>query len=152
MKINYKNQHGFTLIELMIVVAIIGILASITLPAYQIYTIRTKVLETIYFSGAAKTRIWEEYFTHAAMPDSASHAAYDIEQMMLTSKYVDRATYTRNDLNNSELKVTFKNMGVDANGSTMKFLFQTDTSTITLDCKGGTLADMYRPYSCRSNS
>lgn len=54
-----KNQKGFTLIELMIVVAIIGILAAIAIPAYQDYTIRAKVSEGIVMASEAKTAIAE---------------------------------------------------------------------------------------------
>jgi type IV pilus assembly protein PilA len=54
-------QKGFTLIELMIVVAIIGILAAIAIPAYQDYTIRSKVTEGINLAGAAETTISEGY-------------------------------------------------------------------------------------------
>jgi type IV pilus assembly protein PilA len=54
-------QKGFTLIELMIVVAIIGILAAIALPAYQDYTIRSKVSELILAASAARTAITEKY-------------------------------------------------------------------------------------------
>ena len=56
-----ERQKGFTLIELMIVVAIIGILAAIALPAYLNYTIRTQVAEGISLAGAAKTAVAEYY-------------------------------------------------------------------------------------------
>lgn len=60
------NQQGFTLIELMIVVAIIGILAAIALPAYQDYTIRAKVSEGLVVASAAKTTITENLTTGAS--------------------------------------------------------------------------------------
>src|SRR3954451_4557971 len=63
-----KNvQKGFTLIELMIVVAIIGILAAIAIPAYQDYTVRSKVTELINSAGVCKTTVAEFYQTKCAM-------------------------------------------------------------------------------------
>ena len=60
-------QKGFTLIELMIVVAIIGILAAIALPAYQDYTIRSKVTEGLSLAAAAKLAVAETYASNGAL-------------------------------------------------------------------------------------
>jgi len=69
-----QRQKGFTLIELMIVVAIIGILAAIAIPAYQDYTIRSKVTEMINSAGVCKTSVAEYYQSLGAMPTSAKQA------------------------------------------------------------------------------
>ena len=69
-----KNTRGFTLIELMIVVAIVGILAAIAIPAYTDYTIRAKVSEALAFSAAAKTTISEYYASEGEMPPSLESA------------------------------------------------------------------------------
>jgi type IV pilus assembly protein PilA len=69
-----KVQQGFTLIELMIVVAIIGILAAIAIPAYQDYTIRSKVTELINSAGVCKTSVAEYYQSLGVMPTSAKQA------------------------------------------------------------------------------
>ena len=69
-----KVQQGFTLIELMIVVAIIGILAAIAIPAYQDYTVRSKVTELINAAGVCKTSVAEYYQTKGAMPPDVTAA------------------------------------------------------------------------------
>jgi type IV pilus assembly protein PilA len=71
MKQNYRAQQGFTLIELMIVVAIIGILAAIALPAYQNYTARAQVSEAILAASAMRTDITEFVQSTGGLPGAA---------------------------------------------------------------------------------
>ena len=69
-----RVQQGFTLIELMIVVAIIGILAAIAIPAYQDYTIRSKVTELVNAAGVCKTGVAEYYQSKGKMPATRDEA------------------------------------------------------------------------------
>ena len=82
-----KKQQGFTLIELMMVVAIIGILATIAIPAYQDHTIRTQVSEGLSLSDGVKTAVTEFYLDQGCFP--ADNVTAGIEAAVnITGKYV----------------------------------------------------------------
>ena len=72
-----KTQQGFTLIELMIVVAIVGILAALALPAYQDYTVRSKVSEGLARAAEAKTSVAEFFSSNNRFPSSTSSAGFN---------------------------------------------------------------------------
>ncbi len=82
-----KAQQGFTLIELMIVVAIIGILAAVALPAYQDYTKRAKLSEVILAASACRTSVTEVYQSNSAASLPVA-GAWGCESSGATSKYV----------------------------------------------------------------
>jgi type IV pilus assembly protein PilA len=88
-----KMQKGFTLIELMIVVAIIGILAAIAIPAYRDYTIRSQVTEGLNFAAAAKTAVSERYIATGQWPADNAQAGLGAPAD-IKSKYVLSVTIT----------------------------------------------------------
>jgi len=103
-----KIQQGFTLIELMIVVAIIGILAAIAIPAYQDYTIRAQVTEGLNLASAVKAAVAETYADRGAWP--ANLAAVGIVNAT-TGKYVSGMA-----INNGTIVITY---GLQANAANL---------------------------------
>lgn len=140
-----KNQQGFTLIELMIVVAIIAILAAIALPAYQDYVARSQVSEAMSLASGAKTAVAEYFsnygqFTGADNANTGLAAAASIKGKYVTSATVSGGVVTvlLNETATSQ-KIKNKNLvlsPVDNQGS------------ISWVCKGS-VDTKYRPSSCR---
>ena len=104
-------QKGFTLIELMIVVAIIGILAAVALPAYQDYTVRAKVSEVILAASACRTSITESIQSGTNTP--TVNNAWGCESTGSTSKYV--AGIQTNVA--GDIFVRSQNLGTDKDGT-----------------------------------
>lgn len=147
-------QKGFTLIELMIVVAIIGILAAIAIPAYQDYTIRAKISEVIGLSSAAKTTLYETYSTNGAMPAEANSTVVDTKAVLRASSYTVAAdpTYVlSNNSNTAALTITLTALGAGANGDTIIFTYAATTSGLSMTCTGGSLDQKFRPSKCKAN-
>lgn len=141
-----NKQQGFTLIELMIVVAIVGILAAIAIPAYQDYTTRARVSEAIGFAAAAKTAVSESVISTGTLP--ADNAAAGLAAAnAISSTYVESLT-----IDDGVITVAIQstqNTTVDA-GSII--LTPTVTSAgVNWACKVNN-ANMYQyvPANCRS--
>ncbi len=101
-----RKQQGFTLIELMIVVAIIGILAAIAIPAYQDYTVRAKVTEGLSLADAAKTAVSETYQSNGSFPATANNASYGLPaKASISGKYVTSVDVG----NNGKITITYAN-------------------------------------------
>ena len=140
-------QKGFTLIELMIVVAIIGILAAVAIPAYQDYTVRARVAEAMSLASAAKTTVAE----------NAASAAADLSTGYTAPAATDNVASVAIDGTNGQITVTTTTA---AGGGTILFTPQDNggaalvagtppTGRISWDCTAGTLLDKYRPSQCR---
>ncbi len=135
-------QKGFTLIELMIVVAIIGILAAVALPAYQDYTTRAKVSEVILAASSAKTAISEAAATLSEMPGAGS-----ANVASQSSKYVTSVSYV--NTSSSAGAITAVARGDNAIlGSNIVMSGTYSGGQVTWICGGNILAK-YRPSSCQ---
>jgi len=150
MKINHA-QKGFTLIELMIVVAIIGILAAVAIPAYQDYIARSQVTEAVNLTAGLKAPGAEYFQSTGAVPSLSDLGA------TASGRYVNSMTIGTAATNTWYIQATMKTNGVNTNISGGTFAISTSDGGSTWECgeSGGEAANQtdigvaYLPSSCK---
>lgn len=159
-------QKGFTLIELMIVVAIIGILAAIAIPAYQDYTIRAQVTEGLNLAGAVKAAVAESFAQSGTWPaDNASAGvgdAADIQGKYVTAVTVEDGGITITFGNQANAAIDTETLGLvpalSVNSDIAWVCGRRDApagSTVDANAVGTTSAgmeDKYLPQTCRTGA
>ena len=140
-----KKQQGFTLIEIMIVVEIIGILAAIAIPAYQDYTIRSQVSEGLNLSAGAKAAISEYFMDSGNFPasngDAGLEAAGNIRGNYVTSVNVSGAGI---------ITVTYGNQANTAIATqNLTLTPSANAGSVSWTCLRGSLAAKHVPSACR---
>ena len=142
-----RPQRGFTLIELMIVVAIVGILASVAIPAYQDYTVRAKVTEGLAAASAVKASISDYYLANNSFPSDNVQAGLGAAASY-ASPHVQSVSVGAGGI----VEVAFNALGgTVVVGQTLRL---TPTASVggavSWACaSGSTLPARYRPVSCR---
>lgn len=144
-----KTQQGFTLIELMIVVAIVGILAAVALPAYQDYTTRAKVSEGLTLAASAKTAVSEHFMSLNSLPTDDATAGYTAPTGVANIDDIGIGTDGNGTAGVIEIDYTSAAGVNDGSEDTIILSPITSAGGIVWTCTGGTVLDKFRPANCR---
>jgi len=145
-----KVQKGFTLIELMIVIAIVGILAAVALPAYQDYTIRARMAEPLALMGEAKNSITEYFITNGSLPTSEAAAGV---RTTIGTTLVDSLSVSTAGATLGNITITLSadsGWGGAAGEDVILSLLNSATGSLVYKCKpGASMTPKYLPANCR---
>jgi len=144
-----KKQQGFTLIELMIVVAIIGILAAVAIPAYQDYILRAKMSEVLGIAAKDKTSVSEYFVSIGQMPADADQAG--VSTNINQSQYLRAIAYSLIGTLSATNIYTLAGTGLNTAlaGTLVKFQGTGSTAGVAWDCTVSTAPSKYLPANCR---
>lgn len=148
-----KVQQGFTLIELMIVVAIIGILAAIAIPAYQDYTIRAQVSEGLNLAAGAKAAVTEFYQDRGNMPANNVGAGLSTAGQIV-GNYVDQVTVAAGLITVRYSNTLPQKANTAINNATLILSPITNAGSMDWNCRGGLVLGVagkakWLPAACR---
>lgn len=140
-----KKRSGFTLVELMLVMGIIGILLAVAIPMYQNYTIRMKVGEGLSLLSSVKMAVTETRQSLGAFPANNQQAGISNS---ISTDYVNRIQVSSGGV----IEVQFNDAALGLGSGTNSTIVMTPSvidSSVDWSCKGGDLAIKYRPLECR---
>lgn len=139
------QQNGFTLIELMIVVAIIGILASVAMPAYQSYSVRAQVSEGLNIAGPVQSSMAEFYYDNGTFPTDNADAGLALPAAF-TGNYVAGIS-----VNDADVIITYGNdANAQINGQTVLLTATPNQGSLNWVCtSGGVIPTTLLPAVCR---
>ena len=150
MNMNETKQSGFTLIELMIVVAIIGILAAIALPAYQDYTKRSHASEAMSLITSAKTAVTEYYSSKGEWPSSNKKAGL-ADSTAIKGNAVKAVLVGKKGTNGVAISATFNTKVVPDKNVWFEGVVDSSSGSVEWTCKADRELHKYVPSNCRKN-
>lgn len=143
-------QKGFTLIELMIVIAIVGILAAVALPAYQDYTARAQMSEALTLAEGQKSAVVEYYSDNGTFPNSNTSAGIAASNE-IKGKYVASVKVEGNaSVASITATMNSSNVNKDIKGKILVLVGKQNSGSFSWECKKGSVDEKFLPSTCRT--